>query len=191
MTEADKPAFATLMIATAELYNRNLSPSSLNLQFLALSHLSLAQIRAALTEHVRSKPFFPMAVELIDAIEGSGEDRAELAWTALVQMVRRCGSWWDSARQGPLPWPDEATKRAALEMYGGWQRLCENLPAAGPEFLGAAKHFKALFCAQEWEDRRGHRDALIAHIEQIDRAGREAAKRADLEGLQTRKGPIQ
>jgi hypothetical protein len=69
----------------------------------------------------------------------------------MQRLVRDYG--WVTAP--PLEaWPDEATRRAALELYGGWVALCENLPAAGPEMLGTAKLFKAGYAAYARRDDR-------------------------------------
>lgn len=151
MTPQDKPAFATMMVATGELFNRTLSPLVLEMQYTVLADLELADIQRAVTAHVRTKTFFPTPAEIREAVNGSAEDRAELAWTAVVRLVRARG-WANPPK--PEDWPDEATRRAAMEIYGGWQALCENLPAAGPEMLGTAKLFKANFSAHTRRDDR-------------------------------------
>lgn len=151
MTDADKPAFATMMVATGELFNRAMSETMLEMAFNALADLPLADVQRAVTAHVRTRSFFPTPAEIRQAISGSPEDRAELAWAAVVRLVRSHG-WANPPKADE--WPDEATRCAAMELYGGWVALCENLPAAGPEMLGTAKLFKASFSAYARHDDR-------------------------------------
>src|SRR6185436_21167339 len=82
------------------------------------------------------------------------DQRADLAWNAVLGLVRRFGY------HRPPPddaWFDRAAKRAALDLYGGWKSLCELLPAGGPELLGTAKTLKASYIAY---DQRGQRQGL-------------------------------
>jgi hypothetical protein len=151
VTPQDKPAFATMMVATGELFNRTLSPLVLEMQYTVLADLELEDIQRAVTAHVRTKTFFPTPAEIREAINGSAEDRAELAWVAVQRLVRSHG-WANPPK--PEMWPNEATRRAAMELYGGWTALCENLPAGGPEMLGTAKLFKACFAAYARRDDR-------------------------------------
>ena len=141
MTTQDRPAFAELMVAIGETYGEPVSAPRMELYYRALADLPIEAIRAAADAHVKHQKFFPRPAELREAVEGSVEDRAELAWVHVLREVRRVGYY------GSPAFPDEATRRAALEMFGGWRALCENLPASGPELLGHAKQFKASFGA--------------------------------------------
>lgn len=152
MTAADRGQFAGLMAATAEVYGEQLSDARLELYFSALDDLSLEQLRAALSVHVRTQKFFPRPAEIREAVTGSVDDAAEVAWSAVLRLVRSVGFY------GQPSWPNEATRRAALELYGGWQRLCESLPADGVGLVTAAKQFKASYAAYARTDLR--RDAL-------------------------------
>lgn len=155
MTAGDRAAFAELIFAVGEIYGEVLSEMRVELYLSALRDLALPDVRAALDAHVRTQKFFPRPAEIREAVTGSSEDRAELAWVGLVKMVRHRG-WTNPPKFDE--WEDQAMRRAAMEMYGSWQALCENLPASGPEFLGMAKQFKAAFCAY---DRREVRDKLL------------------------------
>jgi hypothetical protein len=118
----------------------------MEIYFAALADLELAEIRAAATVHVQTSKWFPKPAEIREAIEGSADDRADLAWGEVVRLVRQYGYWNAPALDA---WPDDATRAAAFALYGGgWRNLCEKLPGEGPEFLGAAKLFKASYRAQ-------------------------------------------
>lgn len=145
MTEQDRYAFAELLLAVGETYGEAVSDARMEIYFRALSDLPLESVRQAVNVHVRLQKFFPRPSEIREAVTGSLEDEAELAWVGLLRMVRRCGWAWNAQINGPLPWPDDATKRAALELYGGWVPLCERLPGEGVGLAVAAKQFKATY----------------------------------------------
>jgi len=126
----------------------------------------------------RTQKFFPRPSELREGIDGSSDERADLAWTHLLQEIRRVGPYgrWNREKhdvEPPTPtFFDDAAKRAALELYGGWPALCEKLPGDGPALLGAAKLFKATYRAYA---NRVNRDALPP-IETDPQIGRTQAK---------------
>lgn len=152
MTEQDREGFALLMLGIGETYGESVSDARMELYFAALADLELAELRAAATAHVRTSKFFPRPAELREAIDGRAEDRAELAWIDMLQLVRRYGFWQVPPAEA---WPDNATRAAAMSMYGGWKALCSKLPGEGPELLGAAKLFKASFVAMDAAEKRG------------------------------------
>jgi hypothetical protein len=141
MTDQDRAAFAELMLGISETFSHPVSDTVMELYFRALQDLPLEALRVAATIHVRTAKFFPRPAELREAIEGSTEDAAEIAWVTLLRLVRSVGYY------GTPTWTDDATRRAALELFGGWQALCSSLPAEGPELLGCAKNFKSVYRA--------------------------------------------
>jgi hypothetical protein len=154
MTEADRVAFATLMLGLGETYGEPVSDARLEIYFAALGDLDLAALRTAAFYHAKFQRFFPRPVELREAIHGSADDRAEMAWLAVLRLIRRVGQY---AVPKDDDWPDAATKRAAQELFGGWRALCEKLPGEGPELLGFRKSFLATYRAY---DARLTREAL-------------------------------
>jgi hypothetical protein len=149
--------FGELMLGIGDTYGEPVSDVRMEIYFRALSDMSFVDVRAAADIHVRTHKFFPRPAELREAVDGSVEDAAELAWINVQSLVRRCGYWWKEETQGPIPWPDEITKHAAMKLYGGWHALCEKLPSNGPEMLGTAKVFKAHYAAVS---RQAVREAL-------------------------------
>lgn len=174
MTQHERADFATLLMAVGEVYGEAISDTRMELYFAALADMALADVRAAMNAHVQMKTFFPRPAELREAVNGSAEDQAELAWTTLVRLVRRHG-WANPPK--PDDWPDEATRQVAIELYGGWTALCENLPAAGPEMLGTAKLFKASYAAHA---RRGVRDAAALPPSQSEARARLSSLKQEL-----------
>jgi hypothetical protein len=141
VTSQDRRAFAELMVGIGEAYGESVSDARMEIYFAALADLPIEAIRTAATIHVRASKFFPRAAELREAIDGSSDDRADLAWVGLLQLIRRVGY------MGTPTWADPVAQRAAMELYGGWRALCEHLPGDGPELLGVAKLFKSTYAS--------------------------------------------
>lgn len=148
MTNGDRQAFARMIFALGETFGEPVSDLRVEAYFDALGDLPLEDVLTAGRSAIREARFFPRPVELREQIDGKVEDQSEIAWTYVQREVRRVGFY------GAPTWPDEATRRAALELYGGWGALCTHLPASGPELLGFGKQFKASFRAYACEDRR-------------------------------------
>lgn len=148
MTNADRVPFMELMVGLGETYNEPVSDARMEIYFSAMSDFDIETVRAAANAHARNSKFFPKPAELRELVGGNVEDRAEIAWNAVVGLVRRYGYPGADGRGGAPEFPDEATRRAALELFGGWVALCEQLPGAGsPAFIGTAKQFRALYGA--------------------------------------------
>jgi hypothetical protein len=154
MTDQDREAFATLMLGLGETYGEPVSAARMEIYFTALADLELDAVRAAVTAHVQGVKFFPRPAEIREAVAGSTDDRAALAWNAVLRLVRRIGYPGTDGRGAPPAFPDRACERAALELFGGWRALCERLPGEGPELLGIAKNFKAAYAAYVRRDQR-------------------------------------
>lgn len=140
MNPEDRPAFAVLLYGLGEVYNESVSEDRAELYFIALEDLTLEQVRVAAKQFLKGKghQFFPKPADLIEAALGNVDDQAETAWQHVLREIRRVG--W----VGTPSWPDAATERAALGLFGGgWRTLCEHLPAQGPELLGYRKQFIA------------------------------------------------
>jgi len=157
MTPHDRKAFGTLMFHLSETYGEPVSDARLEIYWGALIDLDLPDLRRAATLHVRTSKFFPRPSELREALSGAIDERADCAWVKLLTLVRRVGYTGT-----PDFGDDVALRRAALELFGGWTRLCQALPADGPALLGFAKEFKATYRAYA---RRETRDsAPIAEL---------------------------
>ncbi len=164
------------MCTLGEAFNEPVTDLRMETYFAALRDLPLTELGKAVATTVRFGRFFPRPVELRDAVTGSTDDLAELAWVKLLSLVRSRG--WANP---PKDWDDPVMRRAALELYGGWLALCERLPADGPGFAFAAKQFKATYAAQVREGarmaalpptREEARSALSGLTRELGRRGR-------------------
>lgn len=156
MTDQDRDAFARLMFALGDTFNEPVSEIRAEAYFDALRDLPTAEVLAAGRRAIAESRFFPRPVELREMVAGTADDSAEAAWNAMRQLVRRYGYLGTDGRGACPEFPDDATRRAALELYGGWGALCSSLPCDGPEFLGARKAFIASYKAYANRERREH-----------------------------------
>jgi hypothetical protein len=147
VTHADRPAFAKGLYVLGETFNEPVSEVRAEAYFDALADLSAPAVLEAIRKAVAECRFFPRPTELREMVAGRLEDRAELAWMAVLRLVRRHGYPGIDGRGKAPDFPDDATRRAALELYGGWVALCERLPGEGPELLGVAKNFRSAYAA--------------------------------------------
>lgn len=70
MTDSDSPIFAAELALLAEVFEKQLSPARLRAYFEALEDFDLAEVRQACRGFIRAR-FFPLPVELIDAIRAT------------------------------------------------------------------------------------------------------------------------
>lgn len=170
MTQQDRGAFAEAWTIAAETYREPMSAARMEAYFTLLADLTLAEVKGALQAHMLNSEFFPKPADIRRGIQGSVEDRAALAWTGLLKMVRRFGYYRAPAISD---WDDPAMRKAAYELYGGWTSLCERLPSEGPGLAVAAKHFQQTYAAYARTDQVA---ALTAGEEQRELSADEARK---------------
>jgi hypothetical protein len=147
MTEIDREPFAAALFALGDTFNEPMTRVRAEGYFDALSDYTLPQVNAAVRLSLRRCKFFPKPAELRELIEGDAEAASDAAWGAVLREIRRVGY---------IGTPDleERTLRAIRELWGSWQRLCERLPAEGPELLGWIKQFKQVYGSVERTEHR-------------------------------------
>ena len=147
MTNTDRIAFAEALHVLAETFGEPMSDLRTEGYFNALSDLSIAQVNVAVRHAMRSCKFFPKPAELREAVTGTADEAAQKAWDAVLKEIRRVGYIG-------TPSLEPRAIRAVNELWGGWRRLCETLPAEGPELVGWIKQFKSTYANVEVETRR-------------------------------------
>jgi hypothetical protein len=154
MTDHDSVRFAEAMGVLCETFGEPLSDLRIEGYFNALSDFPVEDVLAAVHQALRSAKFFPKPVELRELITGNPDDAAQQAWAAVLREIRRVGYIG-------TPTLDARTLRAVNELWGGWRRLCETLPAEGPELVGWLKQFKA---AHQSAGRETQRELTMASL---------------------------
>ncbi len=147
MTETDRLEFAKTLLVVGETFNEPVSHGRAEAYFEALGDFTLEQVKGACAMALRGSKFFPRPAELRELIEGDRDEAATAAWGAILREIRRVGYIG-------APNLDDRALRAVRELFGSWQRLCERLPAEGPELLGWVKQFKAVYASVEKTSQR-------------------------------------
>lgn len=142
MKSTDKPEFASLMVALAEYYSREVSEGILGMYWQGLEQYEIGAICEALNRHMRnpdSGQFMPKIADIARMLGGSTQDAALQAWAKVDQAVRRVGTYADVAFDDPLI-------HRVLHDMGGWIALGQKNEDEWP------------FVAKEFENRyRGFR----------------------------------
>lgn len=151
---SDTERFVSAMMALSEAFNEPISEVKIEAYASALADLPPTVVLEAMRACLNECEFFPRPVHIRQRVQGKVEDRAELAWASVVREVPRVGYY----RTPSLP---AETMEAIRSVWGSWQRLCETLPAEGPELLGWRKAFLAAYSASE---RRHERALTEGHL---------------------------
>lgn len=145
MNEQDKKQFQVLMIGAGETYNKEITKPLLQIYFGALKDFEMESVTKAFNDHlvdVEHGTFFPKPadiVRLINKNKPSVEEKARLAWMAIIGEIGRTGVYQTLEL-------DDKMGLAALENVGGWRKLClsnqKNLPWIEKEFIAAYQTFE-------------------------------------------------
>jgi len=127
MTDKDRPRFVQLLRLLGEQYRETLSDIRQEVLFDGLADLSLAEVERAVRAHIRTSRFFPQVVELRELVTGNVKDQALVAFERIREEVRRVGYYGTPTRLS------DGDRAMAEKVWGGWQRLCETLPAPGSD----------------------------------------------------------
>ena len=77
------------------------------------------QLINAIGEFLRIGKFFPRVSDIIEVIEGSPEDEAELAWIYLIDRIDEVGHYQS------VSFPEYPAIGVIVEKWGGWSRICD------------------------------------------------------------------
>ncbi|MFA5378171.1 MAG: DUF6475 domain-containing protein [Dehalococcoidia bacterium] len=113
----DRLAFIQAISGLAEVFNAEMSEMKLAIYEEALSRFSDEQVQAAINYSAGTMRFFPKPVELIEAIEGSKEEQATLAWESLLNAITHEGAYHT------VDFEDGRISKT-VRMLGGWQEIC-------------------------------------------------------------------
>lgn len=119
MIDQDFEAFATAWSQAQEIYNRSVTPGTIELVFRALKHLELHEINRALTMHIQSPDtgqYPPKPGDVIRFARGDSQSRTLQAWAKVERAIRSVGHYRDVAFDDPLI-------HAAIERMGGWPKV--------------------------------------------------------------------
>ena len=135
MNKQDKSQFAALMTGIAELYQKKISNTMLNIYWRALKRFDLCDVQRAVDAHVidpEAGQFMVKPSDVVRHIEGNAETIALLAYSKVESTVRHIGSYTSVAFDDPII-------HSVIEEMGGWVRFCtiktEAVPFQTNEFI--------------------------------------------------------
>lgn len=154
MRDDEQTAFFEIWLATASLYPQSSQPSDegVRLAFEALRGYEIAQVRQALSAHIRDPEhgmFMPKPGDVVRHISGTGSEQGQAAWAKLERAMRSVGQYETVAFDDPII-------HVIVDEMGGWSPLCrtyeDELPFRRAEFV---KRYTALQRSgvQQWPSR--------------------------------------
>jgi hypothetical protein len=142
MQQAEYKQFGEVMKATAEMYGKTLSPSSLALWWQAMRDLDLSAIQHALSQHINNPDngqFMPKPADVRKHLSGTTSDAALFAWAKVLKACREIGAYTTVAFDDPVI-------MAVLSDMGGWVQLCHSTEDEQPfrekEFTAKYRAYK-------------------------------------------------
>lgn len=120
MEPTDRKAFATALVAVGEMYGKKLSPEQAALYWEVLKGYPLADVQAAIHQHMTDPDtgqFMPKPADVIRHIAGSTDTQAMRAWTKAEKAMRTIGSYQTVVF-------DDWRIHAVIRDMGGWISLC-------------------------------------------------------------------
>ena len=130
MTERDSDRFRLLMVGLAEVFGGDVSEAKLTIYYAALEDLTLETVERAVKLLVKSRTTasFPKPAELRQAVEGTGDERAMLALSAVDPYVRQRETYQTLVFDDPVI-------HAVVERMGGIDEMGLDWPYKHKEFL--------------------------------------------------------
>jgi len=113
-TEAIK--FTELMTVAKAYYNKTVSPAVQDIYWQNLARYGMDAVGKAFSEHTRHGKFFPTVAEIVEILDGSVADQAQLAWNSITDAFGSVGAY-RSVDFGPAA-------NQVIQDMGGWQALC-------------------------------------------------------------------
>lgn len=157
MRPESQKKFAFLMLALAEVFDSGNvpSPAKTEIYFKALVDYSIDSIARAVDEIIKTRIFatFPKPAEIIQAIEGDGNEKTILAWGKLDRAVRQIGSYQSVQFDDPVI-------HSVVKFLGGWEKICQ---VTEDEWKWKQKEFERLYLIMA--KRGNHPEYLIGITE--------------------------
>lgn len=121
MTDADKKAFAAMMVALAEYYRVEMTKDTMRFYFEGLIDHDIADVQAAAQKHMKDSEhgaFLPKVADFMRYLGDSNKARASDAWVKVSMAIRRIGPYQSVCFDDPLI-------HGIVREMGGWGRLCD------------------------------------------------------------------
>lgn len=140
MTRSDFGPFSAMLTTEATAYPQSaaMNGDRIGLYFESLDRFSLDQIKQALKTIRAKAKFFPTVAEIIEALESSATDKAEIAWRTFLNATAE-GEWYSA-------YVYDKGIAYAIDVMGGWMDAVNAVRTTSPEMLASfEKRFKASY----------------------------------------------
>lgn len=116
--EEQRKRFADGLAGLCELHNRQASPQMARMYFFALANFDLDDVLRAMVTAISTTQFFPKPVDIIEIMQGSPDDVAEVEASKVWESIKHVGAYKSVVFDNP-------TTAAVIEYgFGGWAKLC-------------------------------------------------------------------
>lgn len=124
MVEDDKPAFLRMVAGALASWDKDVTPATLNLWWVAMQVKAypLARIQQAFGQYLVDPDkghFAPRPADIVRIIEGGSQDHAVAAWSVVYEAAQRVGAYVTVVF-------DDPAAMAAINDMGGWPKLCRS-----------------------------------------------------------------
>jgi len=115
----DKKLFLQSLNSLESAFGEKLSEDRAKIYWDILKGYSDLEIKKAVVRSIRELKFFPKIFEIIEIIEGSTEDEAEVAWLILKEKIERYGGYMS------ISFPENPVIGSVVKVLGGWIIICD------------------------------------------------------------------
>lgn len=164
MEQADIPRFTELLSSVYAFYRQDFSPFAGRVWIEAMKPFDYAAVSGAMNRHVINPDvgqFLPKPADIVKMLQGSTQDSALVAWTAVDRKVRTSGPYGAPTFDDPIiacvigdmgGWVDFNTKtedewpfirNEFVNRYRGY-KMRNDFPREAPRLTGIAEHHNRL-----------------------------------------------
>lgn len=120
MIDSDATEFARVVLASAELTDRQLSDGAIEMMFDMLSDVSIVDFKTAMRTHLREVGTFPNVAQIRQRLGAvsNPDDEAAMAWNTLQRLIEREGY------TANLVLADARLGQAIERTFGSWSQAC-------------------------------------------------------------------
>lgn len=129
------------MASMSEMFNTQITEVLAKMYYELLKNYDYETLEKACYDILRTHKYnnLPKPAEIIEAIEGSTEDKAMVAWQSVIETIRKHDYYWS------IEFEDKII-HSCIENLGGWMWLCDqtkdNLKFIMKDFIRMYKTFQ-------------------------------------------------
>lgn len=153
MVSAEKESFVKLLIAAAELYNKQISDVLVKIYWKVLQLYALQDVAKAFEIHFEdpdSGQYMPKPADIVRVIKGNSQSQCLQAWSKVEQAIRLVGPYQTVVF-------DDEVIHAVIHEMGGWIKICQSTQREFP-FIG--KEFQTRYNAYRYNRPNSYPKAL-------------------------------